>query len=211
MKASEQERRDLIVVTADSQQKRTVVTLLIERWQSLGIRQLVIDANSDIYSLQNDPKTYHEAGRFLATFAKQYNYALVFIDAKWDGSPSSADEIERKIQEDLDRNGWKDRSAVIVLDPELEIWVWSQSPHVPKLFGTDWKTIRALGGRRHYWQAEATKPSQPKALLDAVLRQTGKRRSSALFAQLAEKVGLKTCQEKSFCRFRDILQRWFPV
>ncbi|MCZ6681255.1 MAG: hypothetical protein O7E52_28895 [Candidatus Poribacteria bacterium] len=42
----EQERRDLIVVTADSQQKQTVSTLLLERWQSLGIRQLAINAAS---------------------------------------------------------------------------------------------------------------------------------------------------------------------
>jgi hypothetical protein len=211
MKASEPERRDLIVVTADGQQKRTISTLLIERWQALGIRQLGIDADSDIFSLQNDPKTYHEAGLFLATFARQYNRALVFIDAEWEGSPPTADEIERKIQADLDRNGWKDRSAVIVLDPELEIWVWSQSPHVPNLLSTDWETIRSLGRQRGYWQEGAIKPSEPKTLLEAVLRQTKKRRSSALFAQLATKVGLKSCQEKSFCRFRDVLQRWFSV
>jgi hypothetical protein len=103
MKSVEQEPRDLIVVTADSQQERTVATLLLERGQSLGIRKL--DIGSDIHSLQNDPKTFHEAGRFLATFARQYEHALVLIDARWDGSPPTADEIERKIQKDLDDNG----------------------------------------------------------------------------------------------------------
>ena len=207
----EQERKDLVVVTADKQQEQTIATLLIERWQSLGIRQLAINVDFDIFSLQNDSKVFHEAGRFLSTFARQYNYALVLIDAKWDGSPPSADEIETKIQEDLNRNGWEGRSAVVVLDPELEIWVWSRSPHVPKMFGTTWQTIRNLGRRKGYWRADATKPSHPKELLEAVLRDTRKRRSSALFARLAGQVGLKTCQEKSFCRFRATLQQWFSA
>ncbi|MBI1923928.1 hypothetical protein HYR99_06720 [Candidatus Poribacteria bacterium] len=206
-----QKRKDLVVVTADIQQKRTVATLLLERWQSLGIRQLAIDVDSDIFSLQNDPKVYHEGGRFLSTFARQYEYALVLIDAKWDGGHAGADEIERKIQGDLDRSGWEGRSAVVVLEPELEIWVWSQSPHVPQLFGTNWQTIQNLGHRTGYWQEGATKPSRPQELLETVLRHTGKRRSVALFVQLARKVGLKACQDESFRRFCTILQQWFPV
>ena len=76
----------------------------------------------------------------------------MLIDAEWSGSPASAKEIEEKNQGDLNRNGWKGRSAVIVIDPELEIWVWSTSPHVPRLFGTDWETIKDLGHRAGYWQ-----------------------------------------------------------
>ncbi len=78
-----------------------------------------IDIDSDIFSHPNrDPGVFHEAGRFLAVFAQQYEHALVLIDAEWEGSPASAEEIEKKIQDDLNRNGWEGRSAVIVIDPD---------------------------------------------------------------------------------------------
>jgi hypothetical protein len=211
MRTAEQEPRELVVVTADSQQKRTVATLLLERWRALGIRQLAINADSDIYSLQNDPGVFHRAGGFLAVFARQYEYALVLLDAEWEGGPASAEEIEAKIQDDLNRSGWEGRSAVVVIDPELEIWVWSTSPHVPRLFGTDWETIKDLGHRKNYWKKGEIKPSRPKELLEEVLRRTRKRRSAALYRQLARKVGLRTCRDDSFCRFREILQQWFPA
>ena len=211
MRTVEQERGDLIVVTADSQQRRTVATLLLERWQALDIRQLAINADSDIYSLQNDPGVFHRAGGFLAVFAQQYERALVLIDAEWEGSPTSTEEIEEKIQDDLNRNGWEGRSAVIAINPELEIWVWSTSPHVPRLLGTDWETIKDLGHRTNYWQEGENKPCRPKELLEEVLRYTKKRRSAALYQQLAQKVGLRRCQDGSFRRFREILQEWFPA
>ena len=159
---------------------------------------------------RHDPGVFHEAGDFLSIFVQRYQHALVVIDAEWSGSPASAEEIEAKIQNDLNRNGWEGRSAVIVIDPELEIWVWSTSPHVPRLFETDWETIKDLGHRTGHWQAGETKPSRPKEFLEEVLRRTRKRRSAALYQQLAEQVSLDTCQDDSFRRFREILQAWFP-
>ena len=209
MSTTEQERKDLIVLVADSHQEQTVATLLIERWKALGIRQLVINVDFDIYSLQNDPRVFKEAGSFLATFRRQYQYALVLIDAEWGGL--SVEQIEKKIQDDLNSNGWKGRSAVIVIDPELEIWVWSDSPHVSGIVGMDREKIKVLGNQKGYWQAGETKPSRPKELLKEVLHRTGTKYSRALYGQLAYKVSLRRCQDDSFRRFREILQGWFPA
>ena len=130
MRTTEQERRDLVVLVADSQQKHTVATLLTRRQPSLGIRQVTIDIDSDIFPHpERDPGVFKKAGRFLSVFAQRYQHALVLIDAEWGGL--SVEQIEEKIQDDLNKNGWEGRSAVIVIDPELEIWVWAQSPHVP--------------------------------------------------------------------------------
>ena len=211
MRPTEREQKDLVVLVADSHQEQTVVTLLIERWKALGIRQLVINADFDIYSLRNDPGVFKEAGSFLAVFAQQYEHALVLIDAEWEGGPVSTEEIEEKIQDDLNRNGWEGRSAVIVIDPELETWVWSSSDHVPKLFRTDWTTIKDLGHRKNYWQKGEIKPSRPKELLKEVLHRTKTKDSAALFRQLAEKVSLSGCQDGSFRRFREVLQEWFTA
>lgn len=210
MRAAEQERKDLIVLVADGHQEQTVATLLTRRQPSLGIRQISIDIDSDIRPHPNrDPGVFHGAGSFLADLAGLYQHALVLIDAEW--GVLSAEEIEEKIQDDLNRNGWKGRSAVVVIDPELEIWVWSASPHVPSLFGTDWETIKNLGYQTGHWQEGETKPSRPKELLVEVLRRTKTKYSAALYRQLAEKVSLRGCQDDSFRRFREILQGWFPA
>ncbi len=211
MTMTEQGKKDLVVVVADSHQEQTVTTLLIERWKALGIRQLVINADFDIYSLRNDPRVFKEAGSFLETFARQYQYALVLIDAEWEGGPSSAEAIEEKIQGDLNGNCWQGRSAVIVIDPELEIWVWSTSPHVHRIVGMDRNEIKDLGHQKGYWQEGEAKPSRPKELLKEVLRRTNTKYSAALFRQLAEKVSLGRCQDDSFRYFREILQGWFPA
>lgn len=212
MKTVEQEWKDLVVLVADSQQKQTVATLLIERHQSLGIRRVPVDINSDILSHpRHDPGVFHEAGDFLSVFAQQYQHALVLIDAEWGGSPLSAEEIDEKIQDDLNSNGWEKRSAVVVIEPELESWVWSRSIHVPELLGTNWKKIKDLGHRTGYWQKREIKPSYPKELLDMILHHSRKRRSASLYQQLARQVSLEACQDDSFCRFREVLQGWFPA
>ena len=208
MRPTDQGQKDLVVLVADSQQEKTVAPLLTERYPSLGIR----DINFDIHTHPNrDPGVFRGAGDFLSIFAQQYQHALVLIDAEWSGSPESVEEIEAKIQGDLNRNDWEGRSAVVAIEPELESWVWSSSRHVPELFGTDWETIKNLGYQTGYWQEGETKPSRPKELLEVVLRRNKKGRSAALYQQLAERVSLETCQDDSFRRFREILQGWFPT
>jgi len=200
--------RDLIILTADIQQKKTIQTLLEERQISLGMRPITFD----IFRHPNsDPGVYREAGAFLVTFNRQYHHALVLLDVAWQGSSGDATEIEQTIQTDLDRRGWQDRSAVIALDPELEAWVWSNSPHVPEQLGMRWERIKNLAEREGYWTPDAAKPAQPKELLEDVLYRVRKRRSSALFMELARRVSLASCQDAAFVRFREILMTWFPA
>lgn len=210
MRTIDQERKDLIVLVADRHQEHTVSTLLTRRTQSLGIQQMSIDVDI-LRHPEHDPGVFHKAGDFLSVFAQQYEHALVLIDAEWREDPLSAEEIEEKIQGDLNRNGWEGRSAVVVIDPELEIWVWSTSPHVSRIVGMDRRRIKDMGHQRGYWQAGETKPSRPKELLEEVLHCTGKPHSSALFVQLAKQVGLSRCQDDSFRHFREVLQEWFPA
>ena len=159
----------------------------------------------------HDPGVYREAGAFLATFTDQYRYALVLLDVAWEGSPGNVATIEQTIQADLDRHGWQGRSAVIAIDPELEVWVWANSPHVPTELGMTWQQIRELAEQKGYWPPDAAKPAHPKELLEDVLYRARKRRSSALFMRLARCVGLAVCQDAAFMRLRQTLQAWFPA
>jgi hypothetical protein len=208
MNATTPEPKDLIALVADIQQEKTLATLLDLRCESLHIRKPTFEI---FRHAEHDPGVYNKAGDFLNVFVNQFRYALVMLDAAWEGSPASASVIAKKIQTDLNSKGWQNRSEVIVFDPELEIWVWADSPHVPRALGTNWEVIRVLARARAYWHAEASKPHQPKELLQDILEQTNKRRSSALFEQLAKSVGLERCQDAAFLQLRQTLQSWFPL
>ena len=195
--------KDLIVLVADISQEKTISTLLERRCRLSAISL----PSFDIYRhAENDPGVYNKAGVFLSIFADLYRYSLVIVDAAWDGCPSSAEEIATHIQAGLDYNGWLNRSAVVVINPELEIWVWSSSPHVPKILGTDWATVRRIGESRNYWGTGELKPHSPKELYLDILRISKKRQSSAIFAELAQKVGIQRCHDESFTQLCQVLE-----
>lgn len=200
--------KDLVILVADIQQEKTIQTLLEERRHSLELGPVTFD----IFRHSNhDPGVYRQAGTFLGTFTHQYRYALVLLDVAWEGSPGDVAKIEQVIQADLDRRGWRNQSAVIAIAPELEVWVWANSPHVPRELGMTWEQIKELAEGEGYWAPDASKPARPKELLEDVLYRTRKRRSSALFMRLARHVGLTTCQDAAFVRLRETLRAWFPA
>ncbi len=104
--------KDLVVLVADLQQERTIQTLLEERRFSLGLRPVTFDI---FRHPGHDPGVYRQAGVFLAMLTGQYRYALALLDVAWEGSPGNVAEIEQTVQMDLDRRGWRNRSAVIAL------------------------------------------------------------------------------------------------
>ena len=201
--------KELIVLASDSQQKAVIEILLEKRYASLSIRKLMQRQNFDVFAHPNkDPGVYKEAGQFLSVFEKQYRYALVLIDSEWEGSPGQ-NKIKEKIQNDLNQNGWTDRSSIIVIDPELEIWVWSSSDEIPEILGQSWDQIHKLAEKHGFWLPEDIKPHRPKELMDSVLKEGRKHRSAALFQKLAEKISLRGCQDLAFQDLREKLHEWF--
>lgn len=101
---------------------------------------------------------------------------------------------------------------MIVLDPELEVWVWSESRHVDDVLG--WvgmpTALRAwLHEQGHLSQGE-TKPRRPKEAMEAALREVQLPRSSSLYRHLAERVSLRGHSEPAFCELLNTLRAWFP-
>lgn len=200
--------KDLVVLVADIQQQATMQVLLSHRHSSLNIRE----PNFDIFRhMQKDPGIYHRGGKFLSVLRAQYRHALVIIDKEWEGGPNNPVTIAQKVQNDLDNNGWRNRSDVVVIDPELEIWVWADSPHVYDLLGMDLISIKSLGEEKAYWPPGQNKPARPKELLEEILRVTGKRRSASLFKKLAGRVGLARCRDQSFTQLKNTLLKWFQT
>jgi hypothetical protein len=145
----------------------------------------------------------------LAPFRGSHSRAIVLLDVKFPGSPGSREAIETNIQQRLNTQGWEGRSRVIAIDPELEVWVWSDSPHVPRILGLAHSEIRDIADEHDWWAKGAPKPIRPKELMSAALRRAGKVRSAAIYAQLAETVSVQRCKDAAFAGLRDTLREWF--
>jgi hypothetical protein len=121
-------------------------------------------------------------------------------------------DLENEAERRLAKSGWDRRGSVIVVAPELEIWVWSDSPHVDDILG--WKdqeqSLKNWLIEEGHLKENATKPDDPKtAFLDA-LRKVRKPRSASLFAALAKCVSVDRCRDPAFKKLRTVLGKWFP-
>ena len=201
---------DLVILVADKDMQQSLEGLL-QRDKSLGIRSI----STRIFSHpKKDPGVFNEAHLFLRAFHKSAGHCLVMLDHEGCGARAGArDAIETTIETRLARNGWQNRSAAIVLDPELEAWVWSDSPHVDSILGwpcgdtnlRDWLIDQG------FLEPGSPKPIRPKEAVEAALRYARRRRSSALYRELAEKVRFSHCHDASFVKFLSTLRSWFPA
>jgi hypothetical protein len=208
--SNEPATRDLLVLVADRNMEMAVRGVLARR-KSLGIRQVTVD-------VRRHPE--HDCGcrqggvEFLSVFIGQYQHALLVFDREGCGQDEDpAEQIESELQGALAGAGWGDRAAVIVPDPELEIWVWSESPHVETELGWSGQQpgLREWLCERGFLEVGQVKPARPKEALEAALRAVGKSRSSALFGALAERVSLKKCEDRAFVKLRATLGGWFSA
>ena len=201
-------KKDLIILVADKNTEFAVKGLL-SRYHALKIRQVV----SDLYvHPERDPGCLLKCDSFLRPFINNYMHAFVIFDREGCGrEQNSREDLEKEVEERLAHSGWGNRAEVIILDPELEIWVWSDSPHVDSILGwrdkqPDLKTWLKLNG---YFDAQRNKPYRPKEVLEEALRQATKARSSSLYLQLAKLVSLERCTDSAFLKFKAGLQYWF--
>lgn len=200
--------KDVIVLVADVQQEKTLEILLSVRCESLGIRAITFDIFRHPHK---DSGVFHGAADFLASYQPPaYTYALVLLDHAWTGAPPTATELQQALKHRLVTRGWDDKNCqVIVAAPELEAWVWSTSPRVAEVLRTSWDDIHVLARQHNYWREGDVKPHQPKELLEAILKQQQRPRSSAIYQELARRVSLAGCQDAAFQLLCTTLREWF--
>ena len=126
---------------------------------------------------------------------------------------SQSGQLEEIASSALLRNGWGDRAAAIVLDPELEKWVFSDSPEVDAALG--WKgknpSLRKWLESKEYLVPGQLKPARPKDAMEAALRHVRMPRSSSIYGRLAECVSIGRCTDGAFQKLKLTLQTWFPI
>jgi len=202
------QQRDLVVLVADLDMEHAIRGLL-GRSHALRIRE---GLTFNIFRHpERDPGVLRQAHEFLRHLRAAYRYALVMFDRQGCGQEHrSSSDLENEVEQLLRVSGWGDCCAAVVLDPELEIWVFTNSYHVV--------TQIANGDEELYRRTLAAcscfpngKPRAPKEVMESLLRIKRIPRSPALYGELARQVGLTRCQDRAFQRLRSVLQQWFPA
>ena len=200
-------KRDLIVLVADRNMEAAINGIL-QRHASFGIRPVTADIRRHP---EKDGGCRTGGIEFLSPFVNQYGHALLMFDYEGCGvEAKSAQELEEEMEETL-RGQWGERGAVVVIAPELDIWAWSDSPHVDQMLGWADRTpdLRSWLKEEGYMVSNQKKPKHPKEALEKALRMARKPRSSAIYQALAEKVGLARCSDQAFIKLKTTLQQWF--
>lgn len=200
--------KDLFALVADQDMVETMKALL-KRHQSLGIRSIEYTVQRH---LRRDPGCRGDAARRLRPHLHQYHKAVVMFDRHGCGRENfSREAIQHEVQRDLASNGWRDRAKAVVIDPELEAWVWAGSNNVTRSLGwpKGYDDLRTWLIGRGLWSAGDPKPSDPKAAMKAVLWETRTPHSPALFGELATRTTWRHCRCPAFAELTQTMKRWF--
>lgn len=161
-----------------------------------------------------DPGVYNTARELLRPYERDESYAVVLVDAQWEGSPGS-EAIRTRVEEQLD-GVWKS-SAVIVLDPELEVWFWRDHPELGTVLnlprqhrGTPVRELLPTMGPAS-WPPGQAKPTDPKEALQFLRKSKQYRadKSNAVFKRVAA-LSTNGCTDPAFQRLQSTLRTWFP-
>ena len=200
----------LLSLVADKNMAAAISGLLL-RPEALGI--MPVDHEVIVHP-ERDPGCFHHGPEFLRGMRSRARHGLVVLDHAWRGVPAdSGPELESQLEDRMARAGLLDWAKAVVIEPELEAWVFSGSRHVSEQLGWAGRNpcMREWLERRGHWPSIEHKPPDPKAAMERVLRKSRTPRSSSIYRELAAKVSTKNCQDRSFVRFRQILREWFPA
>ncbi len=202
-------QRDLVVLVADKNTKSAIGALL-RNPKRLRIR----DITSEVFVHPgHDPGCREKCHDFLRAQTSRFRHALVIFDRHGCGRDAPAEAIESDSEQRLAASGWEDRARAVVIDPELEVWVWSDSPHVEDVLGwqgrspalRDWLVSEGRAA------SVSAKPRDPKAAIEDALRIANVPRSSAVYASLASRVSFNRCKDRAFLKFCNTVRAWFPA
>jgi hypothetical protein len=201
---------DLLILVADKNMQAMATTLLKKFAQAEGIAPIAVNC---VAHPNKDPGVLREGPAFVRPFQRRYRYALLLLDHEGCGQENTTRaELEDEIQLQLAAAGWANRSAAIVIAPELEQWIWLGETHVSQAI--EWSS--ASRGSLHTWletnllkEPSDAKPIRPKEALRAALRQTGIPPSAAIIADIVQRGSYRRCQDPAFLKLLAQLKSWF--
>ncbi len=208
--------KDLVVLVPDADIEQTFRGLLA-RPDRLGLRVLHWTVTRHP---ERDPGCRVRAAEFLRPFLVRFRHALVVFDRDGCGSTAPREEIQTLVEDVLFRNGWRDRAKAIVIEPELEAWLWNGSRQVAEELGwaADYRGLRRHLLAANLWPEGRAKPPDPKRAVREAMRtarvRNRSRRSPARFRRLASQVAstvVSDCRDPAFIDLIALLRDWFPA
>lgn len=183
--------------------------------KSLGCGPFEFDSLHDIGRAEGrtDGGLWRHAGGLCKGFLQTHRRLVVCLDRDFGGSPGQA-QIRSDIEGQLFAVGWQpDAFKVLVIDPELEQWIWQDNIHVQNaLHHTGNQTLRAMLLASGEWPAGKVKPVDPKGVLERIVRANlGGNRSSAIYSKITSRVSVGSCQDGEFIALKLQLSNWFPA
>jgi hypothetical protein len=199
--------KDLVVMVADKNAQFALRGAL-NRPEALGIHPIQFEfrvhPGRDGGARKNGPE-------MLALERNRFAYGLLVMDFEGSGTTcADALELDAELDARLQRQ-WLDRAKAIVIEPEVDVWMWGSDNVLRELF--QWEERRRIRDwlrDQGYQFNDREKPVRPKEALDAALRYCKLPRSSALYQEIASRASLPRCVDAAFQRLREQLVRWFP-
>lgn len=198
-----------------------LLTLVADKDMQLGLQGLLADpvriGIRDIRSIvlvhpKRDPGVFRQCHDFLRSQQRLASHALVVFDREGCGKQSTRLALEEEVETRLRQNGWEGRSAAVVIDPELEVWVWGGYAAVAKTLGWpgEGPTLQEWLIQGGFLCLGQNKPAHPKQALERTLYALRKPRSSSVYFDVASQVDTNACLDPAFLKLKATLQNWFP-
>ncbi len=200
--------KDLIVLVADKDIEFLLKGVLPRFPKVLNLKQFSFDI---VVHPLHDPGCRTGSHDYLRPFASDYDYAMIIFDFEGCGAENyDLQRIEKSIEVKLNENGWSNRNSVVIINPEVENWVWVKSPYLAKAI--NWNSLSELEN----WLLENklilenhTKPTDPKGAFEKALRKSKTPRSSSIYEEIAKNASFKQCSDIAFEKMKNQLFRWF--
>ena len=142
---------------------------------------------------------------------QRFRHALLVLDFEGSGTDApDANVLESELDNKL-AVSWNTSGKSIVIDPELDVWVWGGDNAVQTAI--NWpldEPLREWLQKQGFTLDDVDKPIRPKEALETALKQVGLPRSSAVYQTIAERISLRRCKDPAFLRLWKTLTSWFP-
>lgn len=209
--------RDLVVFVADLTMEKAIEAFLrrpdFHAPYNLNTRPFEFDPAEDLIRIPGcDAGVFSRGHEWLRAYRGRHRHAAVVFDREF-GTDRTATELRDALSERILRTGWNaEQFRVIVIDPELEAWVWQRNNRVstPLGFASVEEMVEAIRAAGLDWPDGQPKPTRPKEALEAVVRLRGIGWSSAIHRSITASASLVRCQDPAFLHLRGALQEWFP-
>lgn len=205
------EKRDVVFYVADG-----TMEAVFQKFLGKGAFEGRLGCKSFSYDIARDPRStdgglHRRAHLLLEGYKNTHEKVVVVLDQQF-GGELPAEQVRQDIEANLEKSGWATGSyAVIVIDPELEVWLWQDNGHVEHAVGyKGQKRLREHLADIGEWPNDQAKPSDPKASIQKLIKSNRAGPPMVVYSNIASNVSAKRCVDGAFQSMVDQLGGWFP-